>query len=73
MPQECVGGDVDIVVEITKLGEQVAGNTKLEQLSFGYLLPEIDFFRFLGKWKAIGENWKAVEESGKLLRKAESH
>jgi hypothetical protein len=30
MPQECVGGDVDIVVEITKLGEQVAGNTKLE-------------------------------------------
>jgi hypothetical protein len=26
-----VGGDVDIVAGITKLGEQVAGNTKLEQ------------------------------------------
>ena len=25
-----VGGDVDIVAGITKLGEQVAGNTKLE-------------------------------------------
>jgi hypothetical protein len=29
-PQECVGGDVDIVAGITKLGEQVAENTKLE-------------------------------------------
>ncbi len=26
----CVGGDVDIVAGITKLGEQVVGNTKLE-------------------------------------------
>ncbi len=26
----CVGGDVDIVAGITKLREQVAGNTKLE-------------------------------------------
>jgi hypothetical protein len=34
-----VGGDVDIVVGITKLGEQVAGNTKLELQSFGYLPP----------------------------------
>jgi hypothetical protein len=25
-----VGGDIDIVAGITKLGEQVAGNTKLE-------------------------------------------
>jgi hypothetical protein len=29
-PEECVGGDVDIVAGITKLGERVAGNTKLE-------------------------------------------
>jgi hypothetical protein len=28
--QRHVGGDVDIVAGITKLGEQVAGNTKLE-------------------------------------------
>jgi hypothetical protein len=33
-----VGGDVDIVAGITKLGERVAGNTMLEKRSFGYLL-----------------------------------
>ncbi len=27
---DCCWGDVDIVAGITKLGEQVAGNTKLE-------------------------------------------
>jgi hypothetical protein len=43
------------------------------------LPPYIDFLGFLGKrkaieenWKAIEENWKAVEESRKLLKKAES-
>jgi hypothetical protein len=34
-----VGGDVDIVAQTTKLGEQVAGNTKLEKRSFVYLPP----------------------------------
>ncbi len=29
-PTTTVGGDVDIVAGITKLGEQVAGNMKLE-------------------------------------------
>jgi hypothetical protein len=28
--RDTVGGDVDIVAGITKLGEQVVGNTKLE-------------------------------------------
>jgi hypothetical protein len=36
------------------------------------LPPWIDFPGFLGKWKAVEENQKAVEESGKLLKKAES-
>jgi hypothetical protein len=36
------------------------------------LPPEIDFLGFFGKRKAVKENRKAVEESGKLLRKAES-
>jgi hypothetical protein len=27
---DCVGGDVDIIAGIMKLGEQVEGNTKLE-------------------------------------------
>ena len=74
-----VGVDVDILAGITKLGEQVARNTKLGQQSFVYLPLQIDFLGFLGKWKAVEENWKAIEEnwkafaeSRKALRKAES-
>jgi hypothetical protein len=33
----------------------------------------MDFLGFLGKWKAVEENWKVIEESRKPLRKAESH
>jgi hypothetical protein len=33
---------------------------------------KIDFLGFLGKRKAVEENWKAVEEIGKPLKKAES-
>ncbi len=37
---------------------------------FHILLAEkIDFLGFLGKQKAIEENWKAIEESGKPLKK----
>jgi hypothetical protein len=43
------------------------------------LPPYIDFLGFLGKrkaveenWKAVEKNWKAIEESGKPLKKAES-
>jgi hypothetical protein len=36
------------------------------------LPPYIDFLGFLKKWKAVEENQKVVEESGKPLRKAES-
>jgi hypothetical protein len=36
------------------------------------LPPQIDFFGFLGKRKTVEENQKAVGESGKPLKKAES-
>jgi hypothetical protein len=46
---------------------------------FCILAAVIDFLRFLGKrkaveenWKAVEENWKAVEEIGKPLKNVES-
>jgi hypothetical protein len=66
-----VGGDVDIVARTTKLGEQVAGNTKLEKRSFVYLPPMIDFFGFLEKWKPLRKIGKPLRKIGKPLRKAD--
>ncbi len=60
-----------IVAGITKLGarvgERVAKSTKLKYWSFVYFLPQIDFLGFLGKQKAVEENWKALEENWKAI------
>ncbi len=59
-------------------GAKWRGITKLKQQSVVYLPPQINFLRFLGKWKAIEENQKAFEEykkafaeSSKASRKVE--
>ncbi len=52
---------------------------KARMVIFCILATVNRFLGFLGKrkaveenWKAVEENWKAIEESGKQLKKAES-
>jgi hypothetical protein len=50
-------------VAITKLRERVARNTKLGIAIFRIIAAVDRFLGFLGKWKAVEENRKAVEEN----------
>ncbi len=72
-------GEWQLVSRNYKAWGASGGKYEAQIVIFCILAPVNRFLGFLGKrkaveqnWKAIEENWKAVEEIGKPLKKAES-